>query len=175
MPKLIAPETKEAIRDLVKLDQVSQRNIASAFGVSRSVVASVGTKTNYRQPVEFRECKKGYLCDGCTKATGRNITVYVRPCPACYAREAKRRGEKSATEGMKEVRPVSKRVVASVSSEVPGSVVDWVHANLSRRISSGNQVEVKEAAGDLSNRVCQLIESTANVIGEERRERAVAG
>lgn len=162
----------------------SIRELAVRFGMARATIAAIVREgRSGPQPkmtaIDFRPVKP-YHCDECENWTDTN------PCPVCAALEARELGVKSAISGMragvnggqenknKSAAPARKRS-QTLWVEIPAPVAIWIRQRLKRMIDrDGHVEEVAEAIENLSDQVTALIAATANTIGEDRRQKALA-
>lgn len=176
MPRRIPADTADAIKR--DNDQYTQRELANKFGVARGTVAAIlnqrhvataeGNACPGRQ-VDFREAPR-YWCGECERF------VTVHPCPACSAREARRRGVRSAAHSITNDGPRRRGRRRKSDglpswSDTPLAVLDWIRTTLESAIDETAKPEdVDELIDVLSTKTSEAIEAIGRSIGEQRRQ-----
>jgi hypothetical protein len=179
MFRKILAETRSRIAKAAKQPNANIRKVALEFGVSRSTVrATAGGATRQggnrspvrtvRRLIQFREVPR-FFCEPCKKMVG------IWPCPACLAREARERGERSAAASLWDTDsdPPTEAVTCAddVHDWMPVAVQEWLRSELDWMIDAiANPEEVAGAAQELSGRIRRIVTVMAGNIGKQRRQ-----
>lgn len=173
MPRRIPMSLERAISGDYRSGTASRRELAKRHHVARSTVARVVRIVNKTPVADLQKGRVRFRtvppcwCEGCKRM------VSLDPCPACLAREARKRNVKSATRSIRD--PESEVRLAEMDRAntpilPPPAVMDWLEREISARIGRyGNRDEVDDAMDDVAAWMRSLCRQIGLRIGENRR------